>query len=113
MPLRRRRFVPVVVSICWIAIGVATSAVAACLLRPSLHSHQARTGPTRPTHKATPARRIFERDLDSLAATLDRLESAIARGEQGATERAFAQSRLGYKRVESLLAYYSPTVAGQ
>ena len=111
MPSRRRGFAPVILSVCWIAIGVATSALASRAVRSSLL--QPALSPVRPSRRATSARRVFERNLDSLAASLARLEVAIDRGHRLEIDCALGDSRLAYKRAESLLWQYSPTVAGQ
>ena len=60
---------------------------------------------------ATPARRIFEGQLDALQGALDTLASALDRDRPLATRRAFRRARLAYKRAESLLQSYSPTIA--
>ncbi|MEP6491140.1 MAG: cytochrome c peroxidase [bacterium] len=57
----------------------------------------------------SPARLVFERDLDSLAARLGRLDSALTASQAEDTRAAYQTSRESFKRVEALLAYYSPT----
>lgn len=54
-------------------------------------------------------RRFFEASLDSLLASVDGLDSAIADPLRGAPRDAFRRARVAYKRAEFLLAYYSPT----
>jgi len=56
------------------------------------------------TRDATPARIVFEAQLDALDASLDSLASTLDR-------RSFRHARLAYKRAESLLQLYSPTIA--
>ncbi|MEW5926786.1 MAG: cytochrome c peroxidase [Gemmatimonadota bacterium] len=50
-------------------------------------------------------------DLDSLAAAVERLDSAVARGR--GEQRAFAEARAAYKRVEFLVELYTPSAAKQ
>ncbi len=65
------------------------------------------------THNPTPARIVFELQLDSLGNALDSL--ALALSGDGGTKReslrAFRRARLAYMRSESLLELYSPTTA--
>ncbi|HMI58469.1 MAG TPA: cytochrome c peroxidase [Gemmatimonadaceae bacterium] len=63
------------------------------------------------TREATPARVVFEAQLDALDGALDTLGSSLDRGTPLATRRAFRRARLAYKRAESLLQLYSPTIA--
>ncbi|HTE44989.1 MAG TPA: cytochrome c peroxidase [Gemmatimonadaceae bacterium] len=58
---------------------------------------------------ASPARRVFEQDLDSLANNLAHLDTALTASRLDDARAAYRSSRLAYKRVEALLAYYSPT----
>jgi cytochrome c peroxidase len=65
------------------------------------------------THDPTPARIVFESQLDSLGDALDSL--ALALSSDAGTKRravhAFRRARLAYMRSESLLELYSPTTA--
>jgi cytochrome c peroxidase len=63
------------------------------------------------TRDATPARLIFESQLDALDGALDTLGSSLDHGSPLATRRAFHHARLAYKRAESLLQLYSPTIS--
>ena len=54
-------------------------------------------------------RALFEASLDSLTASVDALGVAIADPQRHAPRDAFRRARMAYKRVEFLLAYYSPT----
>jgi cytochrome c peroxidase len=63
------------------------------------------------TREATPARIVFERQLDALAGSLDTLAIALDHGSLRSAHRAFRHARLAYKRAESLLELYSATTA--
>jgi cytochrome c peroxidase len=63
------------------------------------------------TRDPTPARIVFERQLDALAGALDSLAIALGRPSRRSALRSFRASRLAYKRSESLLELYSPTTA--
>ncbi len=68
-------------------------------------------GPPAGDARAEAVRAAYLADLDSLAAAVERLDSAVAagRGEQ----RAFADARTAYKRVEFLVELYTPAAAKQ
>ncbi len=55
---------------------------------------------------------MFEAQLDTLALKLDTLAGVIDSGSQRRVAAAFMRARLAYKRVEGLLRYYSPDMAG-
>ncbi len=61
------------------------------------------------THPATPARVVFEAQLEALAGALDTLSISLDAGREA--RPAFRHARLAYKRAESLLEVYSPTTA--
>jgi cytochrome c peroxidase len=63
------------------------------------------------TRDATPARVVFEAQLDALDGALDTLAASLGHAESPTTHRAFRHARLAYKRAESLLERYSPTIA--
>ncbi|HEV7704668.1 MAG TPA: cytochrome c peroxidase, partial [Gemmatimonadaceae bacterium] len=63
------------------------------------------------TRDATPARVVFEAQLDALDGALDTLARSLDRGTPLTTRRAFRHSRLAYKHAESLLQLYSPTIS--
>jgi cytochrome c peroxidase len=63
------------------------------------------------TRDATPARVVFERQLDTLAGALDSLAIALGHGSRRSARRSFRSARLAYMRSESLLELYSPTIA--
>ena len=107
MPSRRPDFASVILSICWIAIGVAASVLASRVVRSSLM--QPALSPVRPSRRATSARRVFGTST-RLAASLAQLEAAIDRGPPPEIDCAFGESPL--ERAESPLWQYSPTVAG-
>lgn len=60
---------------------------------------------------ATPARLVFERQLDSLATSLDALSLALDSAAPTRGRAEFRGARRSYKRAEGLLQLYSPTTA--
>ena len=55
---------------------------------------------------------MFEAGLDTLAFKLDTLARAIDSGSQRRIVSAFQDARFAYKRIEGVLRYYSPEMAG-
>ena len=79
---------------------------------PSSHersTHDSATGWR--VRKATVARLVFEKQLDTLARALDDLTGALDRSSRGNAPLAFRHARLAYMGAESLLELYSPTTA--
>jgi cytochrome c peroxidase len=61
---------------------------------------------------ATPLRVAFEEGLDSLAVALDSLGAVSGSGDHARLASSFREARGRYKRVEGLLEYFAPSVAG-
>jgi cytochrome c peroxidase len=71
-----------------------------------------RSAPIAGVRRTIPPSRVrigFERGLDSLAAAVVRLDSALALRNRSLAVARFRAARIAYKRVEALLTYYSPT----
>jgi cytochrome c peroxidase len=60
----------------------------------------------------TPARAVFERRLDTLAEILDTLARVAASGPEHRLLPLFKKARFAYKRVEGLVRYFAPEIAG-
>ena len=56
---------------------------------------------------------IWERGLHDLGASLDNLETAFAGADTAAAQRAFRAARRDFKRIESLLYFYSPILTAE
>ncbi|HUL48397.1 MAG TPA: cytochrome c peroxidase [Gemmatimonadales bacterium] len=90
------------------AIVVAAFAFATLPLRTKpVHTGVLRSRP------ATPARVAFEGGIDSLIGTLDSLANAVPQAPRERQRQRFREARRAYKRVETLLALYGPTVAAE
>jgi cytochrome c peroxidase len=73
---------------------------AACLVAGMAHATR--------TRAPMPATQLFQARLDSLIATFDTLARGVKAGRTIDAQRAFRRSRTAYKRVEGLVAYYTP-----
>jgi cytochrome c peroxidase len=63
------------------------------------------------SRESTPARVVFEAQLDALVNALDTLGSALDHASPLASRRAFRRARIAYEHAESLLQLYSPAIA--
>jgi cytochrome c peroxidase len=63
-----------------------------------------------PTYPAMPARLVFEAQLDTLGTALDRLLNAVSNPSAN-SRSAYRTARACYKRAETLLHAFGPTVA--
>jgi len=88
---------------------VAALTVGALLWRPS---GSASTFAPREPILATPLRVAFETGLDSLIVALDSLQATTAGNDRSRSLAAFRSTRTDYKRVEGLVEYFAPGVAG-
>jgi len=88
------------------AVTLKTAPSASIPVRPLIHRSDslARIRPTR-------ARVLFESGLDTLAFRLDALGRALDSRHDAQAVAAFRTARSGYKRIEALLAVYSPPTA--
>lgn len=89
--------------------AVAALTVGALLWRPS---GSASTFAPREPILATPLRVAFETGLDSLIVALDSLQATTAGNDRSRSLAAFRSTRTDYKRVEGLVEYFAPGVAG-
>ena len=106
MPRRPAELRPNAILLCacllLVVLWVATAASA-------LGSSSRRTAAGPHVVAPTAIRRVFERDLDSLANHLARLDTALVASRLDDARTSYHASRSAFKRAEALLAFYSPT----
>ena len=84
-----------------VAATMAAAAAAASCRAPSTPHRAA----------STPIRRVFERQVDDLASHLDTLARAIADSDRSRAVAAYVSARIAYKRSETLLWTFGPSLA--
>lgn len=94
------------------ALSVAIGACIAIGVGKTWNNKAAPGGFAAPRGTPTAMRQFFDAGLDSLISSVAGLQATIAEPGRESRRDAFRRARSAYKRVEFLLAYYSPTTVG-